>query len=327
MSEANKSLSSSFWGFVTSTVETVKQKSEEIVNIYKEDLSEFSKTIVQDTQTVLQEKLADLQIGDAQKVRSRRSKNSLNSHEARIALLQKDLHTYTDAPEHPSFEEWASAFNIGAHTETITHLLTSNESVREFHTRLVPAQVSYRDFWCRYYYRVHKLEEEEQRRAALLKSATESNEDEDFNWDDEDDNKKNDREERESEKETTSPKKPNDDVIDSDNVTKQQTESTDDENITDSPANTNTPTDTIAAPSTPTTAFDTPLPSSPAPTTPSSHSVPPLSIPSPSTPPSQPEKDEIDVEIEQKYLQIQNSPTESKKLENGGDEDAWGGWE
>lgn len=50
---------------------------------------------------------------------------------------------YTDAPTDEGYEAWVNSFNVGApeNTESITHLLTSNESVREFHTSMVPAKV------------------------------------------------------------------------------------------------------------------------------------------------------------------------------------------
>jgi len=305
-------------------VETVKQKSEEIVNIYKEDLSEFSKTIVQDTTVVVQEKLADLQMGDAVKQdrRSKSASRNQNQHQARISLLQKDPHTYTDAPNDPTFEEWASTFNIGAYTETITHLLTSNESVREFHTRLVPAQVSYRDFWCRYYYRLHILDQEEQRRAALVKSTIESNEDDDFNWDDEDDSKTSEKGEESAsvstagestkvpyttESNTEAEQEKTDGLTTKETESEQQTTKKAQEKHkkgqetvkVDEPASTN--------------AYDSTAQTKEA-----------ISVT------GEPEvnnaQDDIDREIEHKYLQIQSSPTGHDKL-SPSEEDEWGAWE
>lgn len=319
------SISSSFWGFV----ETVKQKSEEIVNIYKEDLSEFSKTIVQDTTIVVQEKLADLQLGDASK-KDRRSKSASSNqsqYQARIALLQKDSHTYTDAPNEHAFEEWASTFNIGAFTETITHLLTSNESVREFHTRLVPAQVSYRDFWCRYYYRMHKLDQEEQRRAALVKSTIESNEDDDFNWDDEDDSKAGEKaiesqiNKKEEVDEAIKLNEKSDMGAGEKHIDLAEQTNKDDRSEEKSPEN-------AVQEAAVTIANAEEL----TPVVGEGHKVEAESIKDVSSLPhsdaemNNPTQDDIDREIEQKYLQIQSSPTERDKLSQS-EEDEWGAWE
>jgi len=176
------------WGLWGSLIETVKQKSETIVNIYKEDLNEFSKTLVNDTTSVLQDRLAALRVFGSNREEKGRNARSPIQQQNRIARLQSHELTFTEDPaDADAFAAWSNQFDIGAHTESVTHLLTSNETVREFHTRLVPAQVSYRDFWCRYYYKLHCLLEEDKRRAALLKSATEANDDEELSWDVEED--------------------------------------------------------------------------------------------------------------------------------------------
>jgi hypothetical protein len=313
------SLSSSFWGFV----ETVKQKSEEIVSIYKEDLSEFSKTIVQDTTTVVQERLADLQLdARSNKKGSKSASKNQNQYQVRVSLLQKDSHTYTDAPSDTAFTEWASSFNIGAYTEAITHLLTTNESVREFHTLLVPAQVSYRDFWCRYYYRSHKLEQEEIRRAALVKSTIESSEDEDFNWDYEDESKSSERVEsagkldasngenngivRKSDVEQQHlPSQGNQDQVEGQELGQEQDKQERPGGEQDSVSSQHTSVELS--------------------TTPGEVAVAKCDSAAGSEKAVVQERDDIDREIEQKYLQIQNNSGERKLSQS--DEDEWGTWE
>eukprot|EP00026_Physarum_polycephalum_P011134 Phypoly_transcript_11334.p1 GENE.Phypoly_transcript_11334~~Phypoly_transcript_11334.p1 ORF type:complete len:343 (+),score=82.05 Phypoly_transcript_11334:106-1134(+) len=184
MSQDAPKTSWGLWSIVETVTTTVKQKSDEIINAYKEDLQEFSRTIVTDTSAVIKDNV------DKFNTDSKATKTSSSSHthlQARLLRIQRDPKTYNEAPTDASYEAWSSNFNVGApeNTEAITQLLTSNETVRDFHTALVPTKVLYRDFWCRYYYRMHQLEEEEKRRAAILNSAN-ANDDEEFSWDAED---------------------------------------------------------------------------------------------------------------------------------------------
>jgi len=313
MGDKQKTLTSSFWGFV----ESVKQKSEEIVSIYKEDLSEFSKTIVNDTTTVVHEKLADLQIVPESKEVNRRTKQSTriqNQYQARIALLQKDEHTYKNNPSDPTFNDWTSTFDIAAHTEAISHLLTTNESVREFHTLLVPSAVSYRDFWNRYYFRLQKLEQEEQRRLALLKSTIESVDDEEFNWDAEDDIGKHGEQSERVVADTIAEKvepEPEPNLILNPvpvPAAEVEVEVEKEEDDTSKVVYVNKPPEVESEPVQKIT-----LEESVTTNTPESD--------------NNPIQDDIDREIEQKYLQIQSSPTHSEKILSQNEDDEWASWE
>lgn len=56
------------------------------------------------------------------------------------------------------FEEWKSSFDIQSHQADISSLLVSCSHVRNKHSQLVPAKVSYEAFWTRYFYRMKLLE-------------------------------------------------------------------------------------------------------------------------------------------------------------------------
>jgi len=189
------SSTSSWWGFTSSlldkTIDKVKQQSEHIINIYKEDLKEFSQTIQTDTKEAIkklpqeQEKLTAL-LGI---VKGENSKGVIvDRQKARLIQLQSELTTYcTDPADLEAYQAFTKDFQIGARTEEISTLLNSNEKVREIHTKLVPATVSYKDFWERYFFKFNQLQQLEARRAALVKKAsTSAPDEEEVGWDVED---------------------------------------------------------------------------------------------------------------------------------------------
>jgi hypothetical protein len=64
-------------------------------------------------------------------------------HPSILFFLIRDKGRYNESPTDAGYEAWSANINAGVpeNTEAIAHLLTSNESVREFHTALVPAKV------------------------------------------------------------------------------------------------------------------------------------------------------------------------------------------
>ena len=69
-------------------------QSDEIINVYKEDLQEFSRTIVADTSAVIKDKVDMFNSLDSKAARS-----SSNTHlQARILRIQRDPKTYPYPP-------------------------------------------------------------------------------------------------------------------------------------------------------------------------------------------------------------------------------------
>eukprot|EP01114_Cavostelium_apophysatum_P008003 TRINITY_DN2024_c0_g1_i1.p1 TRINITY_DN2024_c0_g1~~TRINITY_DN2024_c0_g1_i1.p1 ORF type:complete len:327 (-),score=98.47 TRINITY_DN2024_c0_g1_i1:88-1068(-) len=197
---------SSWWGFV----DMVKKQSENIIKIYKEDLTEFGKTITHDTKEVIKKTADDEDVAkitsqittgissmlgiNAEEKPSEQPQSKTNSNkqvivdrrQARILALQGELSTYcTEPSDQQEFQAWKEQFKVSGHTDEISSLLASNEKIREIHAKLVPVAVSYTDFWERYYFKLHKLNHEEERRAALVKRATnnEQADEEYLSWD------------------------------------------------------------------------------------------------------------------------------------------------
>jgi len=211
-SSSNSTSGGSWWGGI---FDKVKQQSETIIKIYKEDLAEFGKTITTDTKEVIKKTTEDedvqkitSQIGNMLGINSKTPENEANQpnnsnpngrvimdrHLARILALQTELSTYcTEPSEQADFSSWKEKFKVSNNTAEISQLLATNDKIREIHTKLVPVAVSYTDFWERYYYKLHKLNQEEQRRAALIRRATEitnqsnnsnpEKDEEDLSWD------------------------------------------------------------------------------------------------------------------------------------------------
>jgi len=196
--ESSTSATSSWWGFL----DKVKQQTEAIVNVYKEDIKEFSNTIKNDTKEVIKDPEITSKIGltglfgfSQNNTNPEKEKQSVivDRHQARVLALESELSTYcTEPSDKEDFMSWKKEFNIQSKTDEISRILSDKEKVREAHSRLVPVAVSYSDFWERYYYKIFKLNQENERRAALVKRATNSanSDDDQFSWEEEEEDKK-----------------------------------------------------------------------------------------------------------------------------------------
>lgn len=94
-------------------------------------------------------------------------------HTSRFDAQTHVIHTstegFTSDPTGNEFEKWAADFDVEKKTEAITADLTMYPELRASMEKLVPDQVSYADFWKRYYFLRHGIETAESRRRDLLK--------------------------------------------------------------------------------------------------------------------------------------------------------------
>jgi hypothetical protein len=214
--------SSSWWGWGDTILQTVKKQSETIISIYKEDLSEFTRTIKEDTMSVVKEvvKQEEGAAGSSTSASGEKKRpnaggsaaatsssglsnffnfmDSLNDEEEEEVLaksrrekgvkkLQKDINTYTQPPaDEEDFKEWKAGFNLEARTVEISQLLSANNKLRAIHNELLP-KLTYSVFWERYYYRLEKLLKDEERREKILMRAELDNKLDDWGgWEDDD---------------------------------------------------------------------------------------------------------------------------------------------
>lgn len=202
------------------------RQSETIISIYKEDLSEFTRTIKEDTISVVKEvvKQEEGAVGSSTSASSEKKRpnaggttgragistsssglsnffnfmDSLKDEEEEEVLaksrrekgvkkLQKDINTYTQPPaDEEDFKEWKAGFNLEARTVEISQLLSANNKLRAIHNELLP-KLTYSVFWERYYYRLEKLLKDEERREKILMRAELDNKLEDWGgWEDDD---------------------------------------------------------------------------------------------------------------------------------------------
>ncbi|KAK3316144.1 hypothetical protein B0H66DRAFT_281768 [Apodospora peruviana] len=82
------------------------------------------------------------------------------------------------------YEAWTKDFDLDKKTEDISGDLNKYPELRTTMEKLVPDQVTYADFWKRYYFLRHGIETAEARRRDLLKAASAE---EDVGWDEDSD--------------------------------------------------------------------------------------------------------------------------------------------
>lgn len=94
-------------------------------------------------------------------------------HTSRFDAQLHVIHTSTSGlakdPSGPEFEAWAKDFDVEQKTADISTDLEKYPDLRANMEKLVPDQVSYADFWKRYYFLRHGVESAESRRRELLK--------------------------------------------------------------------------------------------------------------------------------------------------------------
>ncbi|UJR32009.1 hypothetical protein I4U23_019479 [Adineta vaga] len=178
--------------WLTSALQTVRDKSADALDFVRRDLTEFTTTVKVDTESYIN-KIKTQEVGDLGINRFVAKLNGADKTEENSEIhgppkpafdrihnellrLQKDESTYlTDPIQTEAYEGWRQTtdFNVDARKGEIAQLLIDAPHVRSFYAHLVPAQTTHVDFWSRYYFRLHQLEEEEARRTQLLRRAHE----------------------------------------------------------------------------------------------------------------------------------------------------------
>lgn len=105
--------------------------------------------------------------------------------DAQMHVIHSRLSSFTHDPDSPEYPEWKAKFDVESRTDAIARDLEKADELRRAMDKLVPEQVSYPDFWARYYYLRHLIEIEEQNRRDLLKGTQEP--EEEVAWDDDED--------------------------------------------------------------------------------------------------------------------------------------------
>lgn len=205
---------SSWWGW-NNLVKAAKEKTMETLEIVKSDFSEFTTTMTEDTTHLLNSATAqfveksntasflldtfDNKVKIETNNRLKTSSTVQERYENELKAIQLNEHNYLDDPEQTEeYSKWKENFNSDSNKKIISDLLIENSSMRLIYSKLVPAQTSNDQFWCRYFFRTNLFEEEQKKRIKLLERVTKEArsseaEEEAVNWDedveeDEDDN-------------------------------------------------------------------------------------------------------------------------------------------
>jgi hypothetical protein len=173
---------SGWWG---GFFDTVKKKSEVILNAYKEDLTEFASSIKSDAQKVVASDLTSTISNQINKItetistlitddkNSGTTERSSENYTSKLEALQTSSETFTMKPEDVAFFQWTETFDVEARSEEISKILANNSQISEMYHQMVPSMLSMKEFWGRYFYKLEKINQEETRRAALVKKAEE----------------------------------------------------------------------------------------------------------------------------------------------------------
>lgn len=93
-------------------------------------------------------------------------------HASRFDAQLHVIHTSTDSfakdPTGAEYEKWAQTFDVDKKTSDINTDLQKYPDLRTAMEKQVPDQISYADFWKRYYFLRHGIETAEARRRDLL---------------------------------------------------------------------------------------------------------------------------------------------------------------
>ncbi|KAG6575885.1 BSD domain-containing protein 1, partial [Cucurbita argyrosperma subsp. sororia] len=211
------------WSF-GGLIQTLSAKSESVIDTYRRDLQEFGSGLKKEievaqgsletvghafdefgssvlkgtAQIIAQGKDAILALdqesdsdnGSNQNLSNQRSPCSkpYSRFDSQVRLLQGDTATYCEEPEDVGdYDQWRSQFVLNDRSEEIENLMEENGGIDNIHKKVVPNVVDDETFWCRYFYKAHKLKQAEDVRANLVKRAIAREEEEDLSWDVDDD--------------------------------------------------------------------------------------------------------------------------------------------
>jgi hypothetical protein len=181
-------------GWLSSTLVSAKEKSSEMFNYLKQDLSEFTETVqeagreikdklkLEDTMktavtavgtkanVVLEQMSTIFGIGpddeDEELVMGRPTART--RVRAKIYTMSYDESLFLEDPQDiDDYERWMSHFDLEEENEETVNLLAHNSNLQEQYTKLVPSKVSHLVFWHRFYYLVHLMLEAEKKSAAM----------------------------------------------------------------------------------------------------------------------------------------------------------------
>ncbi|CAA3025583.1 Hypothetical predicted protein [Olea europaea subsp. europaea] len=112
--------------------------------------------------------------------------------DAQLNAIQSDVNTFSKDPEDlEEYRKWKSVFTLMEKSNDVEGLIGETGVLESLYKRLVPSTVDHETFWCRYFYKVHRLKQQESVRANLVKRAISVDDDEELSWDVDDEEEDN----------------------------------------------------------------------------------------------------------------------------------------
>ena len=89
-----------------------------------------------------------------------------------VRSIHSDPQTYYHQPEGPleDYAAWLQTFDVIDSEDDIDDIMDNVPEMSFFYTSLVPKYSSHREFWQRFFYRVHQLKQIEYKRAVKLEA-------------------------------------------------------------------------------------------------------------------------------------------------------------
>lgn len=139
--------------------ETIRQKSEQLIDVYKKDIQEFAGAIAEETKPVATLLLPSVPTDTPQSPEKTISKlDDLQHHVSEIKADEEDA---------LPFAQFAQSFIIDEKTAEISELIKQDPVLSQFHNDQVPQAMPYATFWTRYFYRVELNNKKEEVRKKL----------------------------------------------------------------------------------------------------------------------------------------------------------------
>jgi len=166
-----KALRSDIAEFVT----TVAEESTDAIQKIDDHITKIDENRSLDPNKKQSESSGDIFLGDDLYVATNASQNGASS----LALSETDrlrssISTYTDPlMESKDSSAFKASFEIKAVTEEISQILKTYSDVQDFFSELVPTQVTYEDFWSRYFFRcdVDRIEKQLEEEREMIRAA------------------------------------------------------------------------------------------------------------------------------------------------------------
>lgn len=150
------------------------ETAEKAYQVCLEDVEEFTQTIANDTLDIV-DQVKDILKGD-----------DLDEliEVPEVDQMEKEMEKYDlqQLGKDPAYVDWAKEFTLSSFEPDIEAILGNDSLMRKLQLKLVPDAMSYKEFWCIYFYHQHQVESKKEKRQQLLSKVNDQKQ-ENVQWD------------------------------------------------------------------------------------------------------------------------------------------------